>query len=69
MAYGHSKSAPIIKTKFGTPVIIIFGMSGVGIWFFFGLYSSVWCVLGGVKRFLWDVLVVVWGVCLWSNDN
>ena len=61
MACGHSKSAPIIKTMFGTPVIIIFGLSGGGICFLGGLHRSVWCVLGGVKGFLWDVLVVGWG--------
>ena len=40
MACGHSKSAPIIKTKFGTPVIIIFGLSGGGICFLGGLHPS-----------------------------
>ena len=36
-------------------------LSAGGVSAFLGLYSSVWCVLGGVERFLWGVFVVGWG--------
>ena len=69
MACGHSKSAPIIKTNFGTPVIIIFGLSGAGICFFGGCIAVSGVCLG-VSRGFYKMFWWLGGeMCLWSNDN
>ena len=69
MACGHSKSAPIVKTKFGTPVIIIFGLSGGGICFLGGCIAVSGVCLGVSRGFCGMFWWLGGGVFLWSNDN
>ena len=69
MAGGHSKSAPIIKTKFGAPLIIIFGLSGAGICFFLGCIAVSGVCLGVSRGFCGMFWWLGRGMYLWSNDN